>query len=471
MPVYIKKYRGGNYFQSRIFIDKMTINRIPADGFPVFRFETEDHSTIGSYRGGDFDLAVSMLQPERSQHDKSVKDFFFGAERDFYYLVIIVIGSQTFSGIAQQSQISADYTYSQNKYEIRLTCKDMLIEWSKRCSTVALSSMNISNGEQLTFENYIYRHFSGLTADIVLVGMPEKTYVNRLRELYSNIQWCYAFGDYFNFITGKESISRWEAFKQLALGMGFNFEMHVRPGSETDNEPEFIFNIFFLQDLTSEAQVELSITEHKEITTAPKLEWLFLKARNFVLNEGQYANGILFNGSSTFQADTNNANNQLYPAFFLNLNDRVLNYVNQNQNTEKTVIRNIDFTELDLIQYYYDVSTGAPLGKLFPLNETLGGGMAYSRIFNCARVHGEIDLYDYIPIQQNTLLNYQRYIKGLRNGKNLVVALDENSNLKLWRAVKIVEENVEKKYYISTIRNIDLQNKTAEIEVINFQIL
>jgi hypothetical protein len=67
MPVYIKKYRGGNYFQSRTYIDTMTINQIPADGFPVFRFETEDPSAIGSYRGGDFDLRYRCFSPKGTQ--------------------------------------------------------------------------------------------------------------------------------------------------------------------------------------------------------------------------------------------------------------------------------------------------------------------------------------------------------------------------------------------------------------------
>lgn len=468
MPVYIKKYRGNNYFQSRNFIDKITIERIPADGFPVFRFETEDQTTIGSYRGGDFDLAVSMLQPETSQLGKSVKDFFLGPERDFYYLVIIVIGNQTFSGIAQQSQIAADYTYSQNKYEIRITCKDMLIEWSKRCSAVAINTIIFNNGEQLSFENYMQRHFSGLTSEIVIIKMPEKSYLDRLRELYSNIQWCYALGDYFNFITGKESISRWESFKQLALGMGFNFEMYVRPGSEAGNEPEFIFNMFFIQDLLNEDPIEIDIIEHKEITTVPKLEWLFLKARHFVLSEGQYAQGILFNSSLSYQADTDNAGNLLYPTFFLALNDRLLSHIDQNQLTDKTVIRDVDFIELELKQYYYDVSTGALIGKLFPLDEALAGGMAYSRIFNCARAHSFPDFYDYMPIQENLMLNYKRYLRGSQKLLHLKVILDKVNIFKLWKQLYVRIEGNEELYYISAIRNFNIQEHTVEIEVIRF---
>ena len=205
MPVYIKKYSGNNYFHERLFTDRLELNYIPSDGLPVFRFETEDSAGVGTYRAGDFDLKISLLQTERSQAGKSIKEFFLGEQRDFYYLVIIKIGSQSFSGICQQSQIFADYTYTQNKFEIKLTCKDILIEWAKRCDTVANSTINFANGEQLTFEEYIIRHFSGLTSDTVLINLPGKSYLERLRELYSNIQWCYALGDYRNFITGQDN--------------------------------------------------------------------------------------------------------------------------------------------------------------------------------------------------------------------------------------------------------------------------
>ena len=188
MPVYIKKYTGNNYFQSRNYVDSLKLDYIPSDGLPVFRFETEDSAGIGTYRAGDFDLNLSLLQSDTSQAGKSIKEFFLGDESNCYYLVIIRIGSQSFTGIAQQSQIYGDYTYTQNKFGLKLTCKDILIEWAKRCEIVPNSTINMGNSVQLTFEEYMMRHFAGLTGSVVLLELPVKTYLERLRELYSNIQ-------------------------------------------------------------------------------------------------------------------------------------------------------------------------------------------------------------------------------------------------------------------------------------------
>ncbi|MEO8514505.1 MAG: hypothetical protein ABI543_13170 [Ignavibacteria bacterium] len=463
MPVYIKKYSGNNYFQGRDFIDGLKLDFIPADGLPVFRFETEDSAGIGTYRAGDFDLNISLLQPERSQSGLGIRDFFLGEQRDYYYLVIIKTAGQSFTGIAQQSQIYADYTYTQNRYEVKLTCKDILIEWAKNCETSPNSTVNLQNGEQLTFEEYINRHFQGMTSSVVLINLPQKTYLNRLKELYSNIQWCYALGDYKNFITGQENISRWETFKELAKGLGFNFEMYLNIGTETSSEPEFVFNIFFLTDLANEEPITPEIIEITESITAPRLEWLFLKYRSFIFPEAEYSDGIFFNRTEKFGSDTNHGDGvTLYPSCALTFQNKVLSYINENQITEKTILRDIDFAEMPLKQYNYDFTPSILIGKLYPLDEALGGGMAYSRIFNCARYHGIPDLYDFVPIQENAILNYYKYIKGALIKKNIKIKFDMFRMPKVWNIVIL---NNDVNFIINSINYLNLKDKTVELEI------
>lgn len=466
MPVYIKKYRGGNYFNERVFVDSLILDYIPSDGLPIFRFETEDAAGIGTYRAGDFDLNISMLQKEVSQNGNTIKDFFLGEERDFYYLVIIKTGAQSFTGVSQQSQIAADYTYSQNRWHVKLTCKDILIEWAKRCEASANSTINFANGEQLTFEEYIVRHFAGLTGSVVLLDLPAKTYLERLRELYSNIQWCYALGDYRNFITGQDNISRWETFKELAKGLGFNFEMFLNPGTETMSEPEFIFKIFFITDLLNETPVTPEIIEITESITAPRLEWLFLKYRSFVFAEAEYADGIFFSKDASYGSDTNHGDGTtLYPTCAVTFQNKLLSYINENQVTEKSIVRDIDFTEMPLKQYHYDFNAGISIGKLFPLNESIGGGIAYSRIFNCARVHGGFgDLYDFIPIQEIVIKQNYRFIKNSTKQFTILNTFDNNVNYKLWSLVIINNEM----YIIISINEINLNEKRITLNVIRF---
>ena len=181
--------------------------------------------------------------------------------------------------------------------------------------------------------------------------------------------------------------------------------MYVNPGSENTNEPEFIFNIFFITDLANETPIVPEIIEIGESITAPRLEWLFLKYRSIKFPEGEYSDGIFFSKDTHYGSDTNHGDGvTLYPTCFISFQDKVLSYINENQITEKTITRDVDFAEMPLKQYNYDFSSGRPIGKLFPLNETHGGGMAYSRIFNCLRVHGGNG--DYYDSADTRIFNY-----------------------------------------------------------------
>lgn len=466
MPVYIKKFRGSNYFAQREFIDSLKLDHIPTDGLPVFRFETEDPAEAGTFRAGDFDLNISLLQQERSNAGKNIREFFLGEERDFYFLVILQFGQQSFCGISQQSHVQADYTYSQNRWFVKLTCKDILMEWAKRCEAAANSTINFANGEQLTFEEYILRHFEGLTSGTVTISLPQKTYLERLRELYNNIQWCYALGDYRNFITGQDNISRWETFKELAKGLGFNFEMFINPGTEELNEPEFIFNIFFITDLAGQEAVEPEIIEISESISAPRLEWLFLKYRSFVLPEGEYSDGIFFNKDTVYQSDTNHGDGEtLFPTCALTFSGKRLSYINSNQVTEKTVMKDIDFKDFGLKLYGYEFNHNVPIGKLFPQDETLGVGISYSRIFNCARIHGGgQDLYDFVPIQECTKEILMKTIKENKQAYTARVKLSKNIIFKVWDRVSINK----REYTIHSIHGISLKNNSQELLLVNF---
>lgn len=466
MPVYINKYRGNNYFSERVFADSIKLDHIPAEGLPVFRFETEDPAVPGSYRAGDFDLVVSLLQSEISAGGKSIRDFFLGEERDFYYLVILKISGMTFSGFARQSQVNADYTFTQNKWHVKLTCKDVLMEWAKRCEAASNATINFANGEQLTFEGYIPRHFAGLTSTVVLIELPQKTYLERLRELYPNIQYCYALGDYRNFITGQDNISRWETFKELAKGLGFNFEMYVNEGTETTSEPEFIFKIFFISDLLEAEAIEPEIIEMSESISPPRLNWLFLKYRSIVFSEGEYSDGIFFSKDEIFQSDTNHGDGvTLYPSCVLTFRGKSLSYINENQITEKRIIRDVDFTELPLKLYHYDLSTGAPIGKLYPLNEALGGGIVYARIFNCLRVHGNNgDHYDFIPNQELALKNHIKFISKMNNIIHLKININMNEHLVQQKLI-LLNNFI---FYLQSILEVNIKNNYLDILISKF---
>jgi hypothetical protein len=467
MPVFIKKYKGENYFRPKEFIDSIVLEQIPASGLPVIRFDSDNPVKLGSFSAGDFDIEVSLLQKSTSLAGKSVFEFFDEINHSCFLLVIFKSQNFCFCGIAKNEHITADFTYSQNKFFAKLTCKDILIEWANCCSASPNSSVYFPNAEMLSFEDYILRHFNGLTSGNVIINLPDVSLLERLKLIYPNTQYCYALGDYRNFIISQSEFSRWETFKELAKGIGFNFEMYLNEGTEFYNEPEFIFNIFFINDLRLNEPAVLNVIELAQSFSAVKLNWLFLKYRSLIFANTDYSSGIFFSSNSTYQSDTDNSLNMLYPCCLLNFSGLSLSYVNQNQITEKNIMRNIDFKELELKIYRYTLSTGRPIGKLHPIGGSGGadsGGMAYARIFNCARVHNVIDLYDFIPVQQFAAANYLRFLNSSAKKLKLKILLNDNLYLNLWKTVKLSNSDSQI-YYISSLNQIDFKNHTAIIEI------
>lgn len=464
MPVYIKKYTGDNYFRNRNYVDSIIIAQVPADSLPRFGYETENNADVGQYRAGDFDLRLSLAQTETSASGYNIKDFLLGTDRDFYLLVGIVVGSQSFWGTVQPGNITGDYNYHESGMYVTMVCKDILLEWAARCGMVANSTINWGNNSLLNFENYIYAHFGGITSDIVLLGLPSVSYLTRLQP-YGNPGQCFAFKDFYEFITGQYNISRWETFKQLALGLGFNFEMYLNPGSEVASTPEFIFNIFFITDLASASPITLRIMQHNDFTTAKRLQWLYLRYRYYTASNVDYTQGVLLDANTIYYTDADQSSGTtIYPAIVNTLNGKLITVTDNAGNPLQTVINDIDCKEFNLTNYSYDTGSGGGIGKLYPLSEegVTGGGMAYSHIFHATIAPSA---YDFNPIQRYAVTQYRRYLKGLQKSKSLKVVFNDSTDIRLWKTTVLNDGAGDETYYITAVRNIELDKQTAEIEV------
>jgi hypothetical protein len=461
MPVYIKKYTGTNYFSNdRNAIDRITIEMMPDDSLPHFRYETEDENNLGQYLAGDYDLTLSLLHLSRSTLGLDLRSFLLGADRDFFLLVCLIVGEQSYCGTVQAGQISASFD---DQY-VTLTVKDILLEWANRCSFVPNSTINWGGTPLKTFEQYIFMHFAGVTSDVVIINLPSSTYLSRLQP-YGNPGECFAFKDFFDFVTGQVNISRWETFKELAKGIGFRFEMYLNPETEVLSTPEFIFNIFFITDLLNAAPVTLEITSHNEHTTGKRLEWLYIRYRYFILSGVSYCQGIVFNTDENYYTDTDQSDGvTLYPAITMILNDRIISVTDSAGNPVKTVFGGSNCTEYELKNYNYSFASGGAIGKLYSLTEpgVTGGGFAYSHIF-----HTTISptRYDFNPIQRYAITQYRKYLKGLQKAKDLEVIFDEGTKIRPWKRVVLNDGYGDESYYISAVRNIDLAKRSAEVEL------
>lgn len=462
MPVYIKKYTGTNYFSNdRNAVDKVQLARLPGDSLPHFRFETEDENTPGQFRAGDFDLTISLLDNTTSSLGLNLRNFLLGVDRDFFLIVCLVIGEQSFTGTVQAGQIRASF----DDQFATLTVKDILLEWANRCSIVPNSTINWGSSMLKTFEEYIHMHFAGLTGDVVIINLPTVSYLSRLQP-YGNPGECFAYKDFYDFITGQVNISRWETFKELAKGIGFNFEMYINPGSEALSNPEFIFNIFFPSDILTTDPVTLEITSHNEHTTSKKLEWMYIRYRYFILSGVSYCQGVLFNSDTNYYTDTDQSDgNTLYPAITMILDDRIISVTDSAGNPIKTVYGKTNCTEFELKNYSYSFASGGGIGKLYPLTElgVTGGGMAYCHIFHATVAPTR---YSFDPIQRYAITQRKKYLKGLQKAKSLTVIFDENTKIKPWRRVVLDEGFSDESYYIGAVSDIDLPKRLAQVEII-----
>lgn len=471
--IYIKKYTGTNYFQNRNFIDSIKLKTLPGDGIPQMTWVTElpfaTGENLGAVYPGDFDLKLDLLDKTKTKNGKTLIEFITPDDEsgDYIYLVILDNGYQTFSGVCRQENIKGFYTYSRNDYHITMFVVGMLHEFSNRCRRVALSTLNFPNGQIKSFEEYIPFHFNGITTGVLTVQLPSKTYLQHLQDFTTNVAGCWAYGDFFNFILNKNNISRWEAFRELARGLGFGFELYLMPDTQDLNEPEFILQIFWLTDLLNEAPLILNeVITHDEEFSRSTSKWLFLKYRSVVISGQDYSNGIFFSKNEIYNSDADNSGNQLYPCCLLYMDNKLLSYDNGSVGVGN-LYRDADFIELELKQYAYSHGSGGGTGKTYQPNApgVQSAGFAYAKIFNAATgLPGQTpDIYDNKPIQRFAIENYKRFVRGWAREKTFTLP---RTDIKNWRHVQITNENSELvSYYVSGIEYYDIKSNTAEVSL------
>jgi len=483
--IYVKKFLGNNYFLNATYIDSLNLEYIL--GIPNFNWDSErkpfgvnSSGKINERQAGDFMFQVSFLQPERSTTGKTVKEFFLDNEalEDYFYMVIVTNGTETYTGTVDPENISAVYfkendtPTNEDNEVIDLLCQDILAQWAKRCSVASLATLDslMPNGQIYTFEQYIQQvHFNGLTNDKVLIGTPSVLYNTKLQP-YGNPAGTWAYGDIFQFISNRASISRWEAFQQLRLGLGFEYEMYLSGGTEFANEPEFIFNIFFIADLENETPKEMDFARSLELDTYSKSsQYVYMRYRQNEKNGVDYSNGILFGKNDFWDSDANNAHDELYPCLLKTIEGKLLNYDN-GTTSEKTVYKDIDYIELELKMYSYSHASGGGIAKLNdPNTNTNDGfttGFAYSYIFKSATGAGTaIDLYNNKPIQRYAIQNYKRYLKAYSAVYAVGYSHLESDYIpRLFKSVNLNLDNSKVvKCFITEIENRDFQNSKSDL--------
>jgi len=279
--------------------------------------------------------------------------------------------------------------------------------------------------------------------------------------------------------TDWRTVSRWETFKGLSLGLGFDYDLELRYNNldELYNwwnrvpKEHFKFRIFWKSDIANETPITLTrCIEHTENTIPKTKKYLFAGYRHaiFTLLQPEQPvpaftaiRGILFDGTNIIETDSSDNVNPPHPhyPFFLRTNNggftpfnpaTTLQFITGNGAYSK-----YDDSEINAIPLPLYSHPGFGGGHAAP------GAITYCRLFNCNPF-----LSNFLPIQRYTMNSYKRYIiESGKKGKKLKVKLKDVPGIKLFKHVRFDDGDGMQSYEVNALRDIDLFNKTITIEV------
>lgn len=456
--------------------DALLVRHVLKGGTLLFSIDTDKAGGVANRRAGEFSLTFSLLQTTTSYLGETLNNFFRGGSRDYKYWVAVQEGSTVFHGVYDSANLESDLTTSQGHCEVSFFARDTVEEFAKYLETLN-SQFAITESFTSTFEHYIENyHLRGLK-------------VNFRGTLSEKVGRSVYFSGY-NYVRGisagtdVRSISRLESFKELSKGLGFIYYLTVNKDLEQlyNNGPAGWYprsfmdiNIEWLWDGTFVYSNDMTITAttiHKEKTLSRPKPYLFLGYRHIIsttfpgFDEIDFTavRGILTDGVTTWESDSIDNINPIYahyPFFYFPpsggtapdgnwISDEQFAFYNRRYPyPEKPPIFNyseVNFVELTLYNY---TSLG---GSSTP------GSCTYSRLFTTGD--------GFAPIQRFVINQYQRYILGLgKKVKDLEIPIESNTQLNVYKPVRLTDDQGEGIYYISKIKDLDLANRRVGLEL------
>lgn len=470
MAVYIWKYSGDNYFDTDTsYLDKIQINWLPQDSFPIFNFVTEKISGIAQYKTGDFDLKLTINGDETSASGDTINDFFRGGTRDYKYVIGIGIGTKQYWGFTTNEFII--FNYSTRTLEI--TCARAETEASQAFNKGFIKLL----GSDQSFDTYLsnFPHLFQSNITRLTITTAFSSYANLIAEpnvianaeIHNNGGWV-------------GTVNTWDGFLGLMVGTGLNWKFVYANDTInfTENYPLFNIQVFSMQNLTACTSI-LQIIEAEDLNIFRKLEWLYFKnaefditqMSNFTGNDLTIEDGTVSNGSITYHADSFWARftnilplpipSYWYPGFTTDNLTPGTKYIISPPTITKTNYLGIDTQTVDLPLYRW--------GEVaYPTYA--GQSVSFSRVLTTS--HG-IDIFG-IPsvnahraVQTFAMLQYARYIGGLsKRALRLKIIYNGSEDFDLWKTLSVITDGIARTYYISEINNINLTKREAELLLI-----
>lgn len=457
-------------------IDALLISKVLSSNFPVFNVETETAGGITERKAGEFGCSFSLYQTETSFNGDSLNTFFRGGTRAYKYLIVIEEGATQFHGIFQNSDLDFDLTTSQGRCDVSLLARDTIEEFAIFLDTLN-SAFQFSELTQLSFETYMSQYHLkdfNVTYDGTLsnkVGVS--TYFNGA-----------AYVNGISQATDLRTVTRLETFKELSKGLAFTYYLTVNTdltqlynsGSANWFPRSFMdVNIRWLRDggfvFQSDMRIE-STKVHKERVLPKAKQYVFMGYRNIIstsfpevdTNDFTAVRGIMYDGTTFSQSDSSDNLNPIYAQYpffaFSGNDDLTINTLSGNVTimanqfgyfrslNDYDIINSSDVNFIEMTLYNYTQLGGG----------TTAGSCAYARVFNTTS--------GFLPLQQFVINQYRRYIMGSgKKVKDIKIPIESDTELTVYKPIVLTDDQGEGVYYISKMRDLDLQNRDVGLEL------
>lgn len=438
------------------FVDKLQIFKVPADAFPQFDSTIETVDGILEYTAGDFDIKLSLLQTETSFNGDTIENFLFPVDYPNKFLINVYFNDDChYSGTFTTSDLSKELTFNQDQYHAKIHVTGILKEFAEAYSFGHRGTRIAGTSSVYSFETYLNFHFdSRLHWSFIF---PETYYHTRIGDstLRFNGQLQSAI-DQHNGSNYFSSIPRWQTFRELAKGMGFNYRLKMEnPLNCVDLfHPDFNLEIIFVPDILDKDAISIDVLEHNEDYSINSKKYVFAGLRHHLVyaSASDYTTvifGILFNKDETYNLDES--------AFSFAKSFRVYN------NSYLFPSSSLYYEEYGARIRSWDIESelAGIECTLYPCprfgSHIEAGSITYSQLFN-----GSSSPYDHTKVNGYLVECYKRLIIGNKKRKLLTVVFDGTQSLDLYSKISIGGVD----YAIWAIESIDLQNLTAEIVAI-----
>lgn len=441
-----------NYFTQRYpdFVDYMQMTNIMNAGFPIFNEEYIKEDDVNVIKSGDYDLKFSLLQNDTSYLGKSIKEFLLpDDDRNFLLLCSFEFDGIERWGTVDITSIKANYTVTQNRYDISFTVYGLLKEFIEGMKTIDLfQGEPPDNNDNIPFNDYLQWHFR----NVQWLTIDNQLDLDAICRFPVKVSEHLRFSLWYNGLNQGYSI--WEGLKSFAVGLGFVLRLE-------NISTEILFNpyriyprfklVMFWRTLLGGTVKQVDVIEDEESNSLLfDKQYLMIKYNKIISNLYNpifdIDLGILMNKNIIFMSDVSDVDKIFYRY------DSA--YPNQLWVNKPGGIDDL-FIPLDYIQ---NLVLPLHAQNVITYSGYLSVQIPYCRILTLSGYSRP----GFSSIIYNTAVNeYKFLLKGVNEKRKLKVSLI-NNNYKIFDTT--IFQN--KSYWINRIENMNLREKNTGIEAI-----